>query len=83
MRVAPELVEAASARCGELARMHGFEGRLVVLGDPAAASGDARIEWADGGIEITRDEIDRRIASAITGLVRDIPGRMAAPEDAA
>lgn len=44
----------------------GFAGRLVVLGDPDIAIGDARIEWADGGV--VRDirklsaEIDARIA---------------------
>lgn len=44
----------------------GFTGRLVVLGDPDIAIGDARIEWVDGGV--VRDirklsaEIDARIA---------------------
>jgi flagellar assembly protein FliH len=28
----------------------GFAGRLVVMGDPDIAIGDARIEWADGGV---------------------------------
>ena len=28
----------------------GFAGRLVVMGDPEIVPGDARIEWADGGI---------------------------------
>jgi flagellar assembly protein FliH len=47
----------------------GFAGRLVVLGDPDIRMGDARIEWADGGI--VRDsaaleaEIDQRLAQFI------------------
>lgn len=51
------------------ARMHtsGFSGRLVVLGDPEIAVGDARIEWADGGlvrdIRTLSAEIDARISS--------------------
>ena len=32
----------------------GFDGRLVVLGEPDIALGDCRIEWADGGIAATR-----------------------------
>lgn len=28
----------------------GFTGRLVVMGDPEISVGDARIEWADGGV---------------------------------
>lgn len=43
----------------------GFTGRLIVLGDPDIAIGDARLEWADGGV--VRDirqlssDIDARI----------------------
>ncbi|WP_141415240.1 FliH/SctL family protein [Caenispirillum bisanense] len=55
----------------------GFEGRLLVVDDAAIQPGDARLEWADGGIE--RDTprtwgeilqvIDRNVlaASGITG----------------
>jgi len=68
LRVAPDLVEAARDRCSALARAHGFEGRLVVLGDPDARPGDARIEWADGGIVVDREEISRRIAVAVDDL---------------
>src|SRR5690606_20385605 len=68
LRVAPDLVEAASERCTALARTHGFEGRLVVLGDPDAMPGDARIEWADGGIAIDREAISRRIGMAVDDL---------------
>jgi flagellar assembly protein FliH len=68
LRVAPDLVEAAGERCTALARAHGFEGRLVVLGDPDAMAGDARIEWADGGIAIDREAISRRIGAAVDDL---------------
>jgi flagellar assembly protein FliH len=68
LRVAPDLVEAASERCTALARARGFEGRLVVLGDPDANPGDARIEWADGGVAIDREEISRRIGTAVDEL---------------
>jgi flagellar assembly protein FliH len=76
LRIAPDLVEAASRRCTELARAHGFEGRLVVLGDPEAPAGDARIEWADGGISIEREAISRRIGAAVGALADALsPGR--------
>jgi flagellar assembly protein FliH len=53
-----------------------FSGRLVVLGDPDIAIGDARLEWADGGV--VRDirqlsaDIDARIAEyfAARGITR-------------
>ncbi len=72
LSVAPDLVEAASARCGELARRHGFEGRLVVLGDPSAMPGDAKIEWAEGGIVVSREEIERRIADLTGSLATEL-----------
>ncbi len=46
-----------------LARERGFEGRIVVLGEPDIALGDARLEWADGGIVRER----RRFEAATGG----------------
>ena len=51
VRVAEPLVEALSGRIDELVRRVGFSGAVVLLGEPAMAPGDARVEWADGGAE--------------------------------
>jgi len=48
-----------------LARERGFEGRLVVLGEPDIAFGDARLEWADGGVARERARIDDAVADGI------------------
>jgi flagellar assembly protein FliH len=50
VRVADGLLEATRERMQAVAREKGFEGRLIVMGEPEIASGDVRIEWADGGI---------------------------------
>ena len=50
VRVNERLVDEAEALMKRLSRERGFEGRLVVLGEPELPPGDARIEWADGGI---------------------------------
>jgi len=50
VRVAPDFVEAVRAELTAVAQERGFAGRLVVLGDPDVAEGDARLEWADGGV---------------------------------
>ena len=65
VRVNSELYEAAREQLDELARSRGFEGRLVVLGEAEIASGDCRIEWADGGVIRER----ATLASAIDDLV--------------
>jgi len=44
----------------------GFTGRLVVLGDPDIAIGDARLEWADGGVVRDIRQLSTDIDNAIT-----------------
>jgi flagellar assembly protein FliH len=67
IRCDPALAEAVRDIATTKMTTSGFTGRLVVLGDPDIAIGDARIEWADGGV--VRDirklsaEIDARIAT--------------------
>jgi len=51
VRVAEALVDALSGRIDEIVRRSGFSGAVVLLGEPAMAPGDARVEWADGGAE--------------------------------
>jgi len=67
IRCEPALADAVRDIAMSKMTTSGFTGRLVVLGDPDIAIGDARIEWADGGV--VRDirklsaEIDARIAN--------------------
>lgn len=44
----------------------GFTGRLVVLGDPDIAIGDARLEWADGGVVRDVRQLSADIDACIT-----------------
>jgi flagellar assembly protein FliH len=50
VHVGADAFEPAKVKLDEIAHARGFEGRLVVLPDPAMAPGDCRIEWADGGV---------------------------------
>jgi len=54
VRIGADIHEIAKGKLEEIARARGFEGRLMVVPDPAMAPGDCRIEWADGGV--TRDQ---------------------------
>jgi flagellar assembly protein FliH len=71
IRCAPELADAVREIAMARIATSGFTGRLVVLGDPDHAAGDARIEWADGGIArdraVLEAQIDQRIAGFIAG----------------
>lgn len=79
IRCRPELADAVRDIATQRIASSGFTGRLVVMGDPDIALGDARLEWADGGV--VRDirklsaEIDARIAEyfAARGIVPASP----------
>ena len=60
------LVDEAETLMRRLSREHGFEGRLVVLGEPDMAPGDARLEWADGGVVRERARIEAAVESALS-----------------
>jgi flagellar assembly protein FliH len=65
VRVAPDLVEAAKEKLAGIARERGFEGRLIVMGEPEIPPGDVRIEWADGGIVRDRAAVERTMATGV------------------
>ncbi len=66
LRVNEALVDDAETLMKRLSREHGFEGRLVVLGEPDMAPGDARLEWADGGVVRERARIEAAVESALS-----------------
>jgi len=66
LRVSERLVDEAEALMRRLSREHGFEGRLVVLGEPDMAPGDARLEWADGGVVRERARIEAAVEAALS-----------------
>jgi flagellar assembly protein FliH len=61
VRINDALYEAAHARIEQQAKQSGFQGRLVILAEPEIATGDCRIEWADGGVVLERAAIDAKI----------------------
>jgi flagellar assembly protein FliH len=61
VRINASLYEAARENIERMAKQSGFEGRLVILAEPEIASGDCRIEWADGGVVLDRAAIDAKI----------------------
>jgi flagellar assembly protein FliH len=61
VRVNDSLYEAARERIERLAKQSGFAGRLVILAEPELATGDCKIEWADGGVVLERAAIEAKI----------------------
>ncbi|MEH3116499.1 MAG: FliH/SctL family protein [Methylorubrum populi] len=66
LRVNEALVDEAETLMRHLSREHGFEGRLVVLGEPDMEAGDARLEWADGGVVRERARIEAALDAVLS-----------------
>ncbi len=69
IRVAEKDVEALKKRIDPLVNEKGFEGRLVILGEPDIGRGDCHIEWADGGILRDRKALEKQIDASIRGYL--------------
>jgi flagellar assembly protein FliH len=69
VRINDALYADAHERLAEIARLRGFEGRLVVLAEPDVALGDCRIEWADGGLNRDGAKAEAAINEAVAAYV--------------
>lgn len=53
----------------QFAHQAGYEGRLIIMGEPEIPLGDCRIEWSDGGLarsfENLAAEIDQKVAQFV------------------
>jgi flagellar assembly protein FliH len=65
VRINDQLYEAARENIERQAAQSGFEGRLVILAEPGIATGDCRIEWADGGVVLERAAIEAKISELV------------------
>ncbi len=65
VRLHESMVEHFRERLETMANDAGFSGRVVVVAEPRIAPGDARIEWADGGVERNTDQVWQEIEAII------------------
>ncbi|TDQ67282.1 flagellar assembly protein FliH [Maritalea mobilis] len=76
--------EELSTHIKEIAEEHaansGFEGRLIILGEPDIPPGDCRIEWSDGGLVREFDTINAQIEEKVAQYVMAKTGRAPHPE---
>ncbi|MEM9632033.1 MAG: FliH/SctL family protein [Pseudomonadota bacterium] len=70
IRIAERDIEALKAQVDPIVHEKGFEGRLVILGEPDIDRGDCHIEWADGGIKRDRKALEGEIDNSIRAYLR-------------
>lgn len=78
-RVHESLVEDVDAALRVMAREHGFEGRIVVIGSDDIAIGDARLDWADGAVLAERSALDAAVEAVLAHSAHDTPTGDSAP----
>lgn len=69
VRVNDSLFAQARDELESIARMRGFDGRLVVLAESDIGPGDCRIEWADGGMARDWAKTEAAIAEAVDNYI--------------
>ena len=69
VRVNDALYESVHARLDDIAQTCGFSGRLAIVADPDLAAGDARVEWADGGVARKVETTDAMISEAVNRFI--------------
>ena len=70
IRVAERDVESLKKQIDPIVHEKGFEGRLVILGEPDISRGDCHIEWADGGIKRDRKALETEIDGNIRAYIK-------------
>lgn len=70
IRVNEQDVEGLKTKTDPIVYEKGFEGRLVILGEPEIERGDCHIEWADGGIRRDRKTVEQEIDKCIRGYLK-------------
>jgi len=69
IRCNDQLSDQIKPLADQFAHQAGFDGRLIIMGEPEFAMGDCRIEWSDGGLarnfDALSDEIDQKIAQFV------------------
>lgn len=73
LRLHESLVETFRARIDATAEAAGFSGRVVVVADPKQSPADARVEWADGGVERNTQQVWQEIEAIIERFVASGP----------
>lgn len=80
IRVAEQDVEALKAQVDPIIHEKGFDGRLVILGEPEISRGDCHIEWADGGIKRDRKAVETQIDGSIRAYLSGRNAQKPAPQ---
>ncbi len=65
IRINEDLIDPLRQRVDGYIAERGFDGKIMILGEPDMPRGDCKIEWADGGIERDQAALEKTITNAV------------------
>lgn len=82
VRVPADLAEALHERIQAVSELSGFRGNIKLLGDPALAVGDCRLEWSSGGVMRSANDLARELDDIVARNLKTPATPEADPEPA-
>lgn len=75
LRVSASLVDRLKETVDRMAMERGLTGRIILLGEPEMRNGDCVVEWADGGVVRSQDDIEKEITEIVARYVETLAVR--------
>ncbi len=75
IRVAAEFEAPLKDKVHLMASRVGYEGQVVLVGDPELAATDCRVSWAAGAVERSLDEVWNQIDDVVERTLKALPPR--------
>ncbi len=72
VRINETLVDAIQTSMQQAAAERGMAEKMMVVGDPAIALGDCEIEWSDGGVTRSRQDLEDSAAEIINRYIETL-----------
>ncbi|MCF6327848.1 MAG: hypothetical protein L3J21_11235 [Devosiaceae bacterium] len=69
IRCHPDLANAIEVEAKKLMSTSGFDGRLIIMGEPEILLGDARLEWVNGGLVRDMAKISSQIDQHVKSFI--------------
>ena len=72
LRVSTGLVDRLKETVDHMAMERGLTGRIILLGEPEMGGGDCVVEWADGGVVRSHDDIENEISQIVARYIETL-----------
>jgi len=69
IRCHPDLAKTIEVEATKLMSTSGFDGRLIIMGEPEILLGDARLEWVSGGLVRDMAKISSQIDQHVKSFI--------------